>query len=94
MRVNFSIVLHLLIVYTLESDFVGTTITIAISPGDTSAVISIPIINDDVLEGDERFDIVLQPQGNGVTTGSSRQATVIIANDDGETEEYSILSIF
>ncbi|XP_065918601.1 sushi, von Willebrand factor type A, EGF and pentraxin domain-containing protein 1-like isoform X2 [Dysidea avara] len=65
-----------------KSDFVDTPITITISPGDTSALVSIPIIDDNAVEKDERFDVVLQAQGNGATIGSSGQATVIIGNDD------------
>ena len=78
---------------TLESDFVDTPITITISPGDTSALVSIPIIDDNAVEKDERFDVVLQAQGNGATIGSSGQATVIIGNDDGELGEHLFILI-
>jgi len=77
----------------LASDFVDTAVTITISPGDTSAVVSIPIIDNDIVEGNERFDVVLQPQGNGVTTGSSGQATVVIINDDGEISKNICLIV-
>ena len=69
---------------TLESDFVDTPITITISPGDTSALVFISIIDDEIVERNEVFDVVLQPQGNGVTIGSPGQAEVMIVDDDGE----------
>ena len=69
--------------YTLASDFDDATITLTISPGDTSAVVSIPIIDDNIVEGDERFDVVLQPQGSGLTIRSPGQTVVVIVNDDG-----------
>ena len=46
------------------------------------------------MERDERFDVVLQPQGNGVTTGNLGQATVVIVNDDGEIEVYFVNILF
>ena len=70
-------------IYTLASDFDDTIRNVTISPGDTSAVVSIPIIDDNIVEGDERFDVVLQPQGNEFTIRSPGQAVVVITNDDG-----------
>ena len=66
-------------IHILASDFDDTPVTFTLSPGDTQALVSIPILNDNVLERDERFDVALQLQGDGVTTG---HATVIITNDD------------
>ena len=76
--------MYLLHVSSLASDFVDANITITISPGDTSAVVSIPIIDDNLVEREERFVVVLQPQGNGITVGTPGQAVVVIVNDDGE----------
>ena len=70
--------------HTLASDFDDTPITITISPGNTSTLVLIPIADDKLLENDERFDVVLQPQGNEVTIGSFGRANVIIVDDDGE----------
>ena len=69
-------------VITLESDFVDTPITNTISPGDTSAVVSIPIIDDNLVERNEVFDVVLQLQGNEVTIGDFERANVIIDDND------------
>ena len=79
----YSCVLTVLHVSSLASDFFDANITITISPGDTSAVVSIPIIDDNLVEREERFVVVLQPQGNGITVGTPGQAVVVIVNDDG-----------
>ena len=55
-----------------------------IPAGMTMAPFDIPIIDDDVLEGNEDFDIVII-QGSlpdGVTRGVPGRATVTIVDDD------------
>jgi len=69
-------------IYTLEADFVDISTTITISPGDTSADASIPIIDDKLVEKDEVFNIILQPQGNGVIIGNPGLAEIVIVSDD------------
>ena len=45
----------------------------------------IPIINDTILEGNEKFDIILRGMlPDNVTFGSPHRATVNIINDDGK----------
>ena len=55
-----------------------------IPAGMTMAPFDIPIIIDDVLEGNEDFDIVIIPRSlpDGVTRGVPGRATVIILVDD------------
>ena len=76
--------IYVLLIHILASDFVGAPVTIIIPPGDTSMVVSIPVIDDMLVERNERFDVVLQPQGNEVIIGDPGKAEVIIVNDDGE----------
>ena len=46
----------------------------------------IPIVNDDILEGNEVFDITIMSGSlpNHVAHGDPRKASVIIVNDDSE----------
>ena len=74
--------------FIAESDFDNNPITFDISPGDTSAIASIPITNDIIVEGDEKFDVILQSNGSDVVVGSPKQATVTIIDDDGNTLHY------
>ena len=66
----------------LASDFVNGSTMITMAPGDTSALVFIPIIDDKIVEEDEKFDVILWPQGNGIIVGNPGQAEVIIVNDD------------
>ena len=66
----------------IENDFNSNPITFDILPGDTSAIVSIRIINNGRVERDENFDVVLQSNSSGVVIGSPKQATVTIINDD------------
>ena len=63
----------------LVADFDSTPIRITILPGDTDVTVSIPIVNDTIVEGEESFDVVLEATGIGVTLGYPRQAEVTIA---------------
>jgi len=47
--------------------------------------VTIPIVNDTIVEGDEDFDVVLQPGSNGIDIGTPGRAIVTIIDDnDGE----------
>ena len=89
MRIDFSITVLCTnyFIRILASDFDDTPVTFTLSPGDTQALVSIPILDGNVLERDERFDVALQLQGDGVAIGNPGQANVIITNDDCKLEE-------
>jgi len=57
---------------------------VVIPPGGTNAVARIQIVDNNLVESEERFDVILQPQGNGVIIGNPGQAEVIIVDDDGK----------
>ena len=57
-----------------------------IMPGDTTATVPIPITNDTVVEGPERFNVVLSTDGmDGFIIGTPGQSEVTII-DDGDSE--------
>ena len=60
--------------------------TIAFPAEITSAFLNISITNDEIFEGNETFDLVLNSSSlpPNVTAGNIGQATVIILNDDGK----------
>ena len=66
-----------------ESDFENSSITINISPGDTSAKIPFPILDNIRVERVESFDVVLTSSDSTVAIGSPSQANVAIFDDDG-----------
>jgi len=60
---------------------------VRIPAGDTSVTFDVPIVDDDILENDEDFDltIVRGSLPDGVTRGNPGTSTVTIINDDGKS---------
>jgi hypothetical protein len=66
---------------TAGSDYTATSGTLTFNPGVTSQTISVPIINDTVVEGDETFTVTLSGPVNA-TLGATATHTYTINNDD------------
>ena len=67
-------------------DFDNTSISIIVDPGETTALVSIPIINDNLLESIEVFEVVIAIGGtdtDGAVVGQPAVAQVSIINEDG-----------
>ena len=71
--------MHTLPITPLVDDFDSTPIRVTILPGDTDVTVSIPIVNDTIVEGEESFDVIIEASGIGVAAGYPRQAEVTIA---------------
>ena len=69
-----------------QEDYTGREFLVFFPAGNTNANITIPIVDDNVLETNENFSLTLvipQPaQDLGVMRGNSYMATVIITNDE------------
>jgi hypothetical protein len=65
------------------SDYQTLPGTVTIPGGQTSAPVSVTIVNDLEPEGDEHLELVIQ-QAAGYDVGSPDRATVAIADDDSE----------
>ena len=68
------------------NDFDNGTVTVTANPGETMVTISITIINDDVLESTEVFDVVIEIGGtdtDGAAVGQPGVAQVTIVSEDG-----------
>jgi hypothetical protein len=55
---------------------------VTIAPGDTSAAFSVPVVGDTLVEGEERFLVVLANATNGAVSDDDFGAYGIIADDD------------
>ena len=66
---------------TSPADYAGGTRTVTFAPGVTSATASIPIVNDNLAEGDETVNLTLGNPTNAVV-GSPSAATLTIVDDD------------
>ena len=72
--------------FTLVDDFDDTTVMVTVNPGETTATVSIPIINDELLESTEIFDVVIEiggPDTDGAIVGQPGVAEVAIISEDG-----------
>jgi hypothetical protein len=68
---------------TQKGDYTIKLGTLKFADGETSKIISVPIVNDVFVEGDETFTATLSnPTGTGVTLGSQSTITVTIMDDD------------
>ena len=71
--------MHTLPITTLVDDFDSTPIRVTVLPGDTDVTVSIPIVNDTIMEEEESFDVVLEASGIGVVVGYPQKVEVTIA---------------
>ncbi|MGC9502624.1 PA14 domain-containing protein [Baaleninema sp.] len=71
-------------------DYDSTPITVSFADGDdTDKVITLPIVDDDLIEVDETFDVALVNPTNGATLGAQTRATVTIADNDSSSTPSS-----
>ena len=75
---------------TVGADFTATSGTLNWATGDTTArTITVPILQDSVLEGKESFTVTLSTPGGGVSigtlNGTTTTATVTIIDDEPDT---------
>jgi hypothetical protein len=64
------------------SDFGSTSGTLSFADGASIATLSVPLIADTTIEGDETFTVMLSAPTNGLVLGTPASATVTITNDD------------
>lgn len=67
---------------TVGNDFAATSGIITFADGETSKTISVSIIDDNILESNERFTVTLSNPSNGITTNAT--ATVTISDNDAQ----------
>jgi len=66
-----------------ETDFGSTTLTATIAAGATTTTVRVPVMSDNIVEGDEIFSmmlIVLSSLGPGIVAGSITSATAVIVD--------------
>jgi hypothetical protein len=63
-------------------DYIGTNGTVILTNGQTSKIISIPLINDTLQESNKIFTVKIFATGGGAAFGTNLTATVTILNDD------------
>ena len=68
------------------SDYVPGPYNVTIPAGHTSVSFDVPIIDDNILEDNENFSLVIIPESlpNLLSHGNPSMATMIIVNDDSK----------
>jgi Ca2+-binding RTX toxin-like protein len=67
---------------TRPDDFINTSATVNFANGETSKIVTIPIVNDGVFETNETINLTLNNPTNGATLGSQTTATLTIIDND------------
>ena len=67
------------------ADYVGTTGSVTFGPGETLKVLSIPVLDDGLSEGNESFSVSI-PSVVGGTIGFPRTTRVVIEDDEAPSE--------
>jgi|GEM_PF-2645670 len=67
---------------TSGADFTATSGTLTFAAGETQKTISIPIVNDAVVEPDESFTVVLSNAGGGASLNGPHSHTITIQGED------------
>ncbi len=64
------------------ADFNSTPITVDFAINQTSQVVTIPITNDSLIEGNETINLTLSNPTNGAVVGSGNNAVALVVDDD------------
>lgn len=73
--------------FILGDDFDGTPVRVTIDPGETTITVSIPIIDDNLLEAVEVFDVAFAVRNQntaGARMGQPNVIPVAISSEDGK----------
>ena len=64
------------------SDYTAQSGTLSFSRTDTAKTVSVPLVNDSALEGDETFELQLSNPSGAASSGNDLTGTATIADDD------------
>ena len=64
------------------SDYQLTSGTLVFADGQTSGIIEVPVTNDNLVEGDEAFTLILSNATGGASIGSLSSTTISITDND------------
>ena len=91
---------ELIVIVVLSCDVVGGGIdydsgpfTVTIQAGQISSILTVPINDDNILEGNENFNVHINQHSLPIRVfvGDRDQATVTILDDDGKNNSFCII---
>jgi uncharacterized repeat protein (TIGR01451 family)/uncharacterized delta-60 repeat protein len=65
-----------------SNDFVATNIVVEFVPGQTNALVTVDLLDDNLFEGDETIALSLANPTDGAAIGSVSNATLVIVDDE------------
>ena len=70
-----------------DEDYTAGPYSVTFTAGKTTALLSVPIKDDNVFEASESFKLIIDPTSlpDDVTLGVPRAAAVVILDDDGKS---------
>ncbi|NCS04896.1 MAG: hypothetical protein GPJ06_24040, partial [Microcystis aeruginosa G13-11] len=75
---------------TAGTDYNSSPITITFNPGEASKTVNIPIIDDNIHEGNETLNLTLSSPTGGATLGTQTTATLTIVDNDLPTVSLAV----
>src|SRR5206468_491334 len=75
---------------TPNADFTPTTTTLTFNPGERNQTFRIPILEDDLAEGDETVVVTLSNPTNSATLGTPSMAILTIQDNDQPRVQFSV----
>ncbi|WP_103123724.1 Calx-beta domain-containing protein, partial [Nostoc cycadae] len=77
---------------TAPTDYNNTPITVNFANGETSKIVTIPIVDDTQFESDETINLTLTNPTGGATLGNQNTATLTIINNDTPQQGFLAFS--
>ncbi len=78
---------------TAGAEYTATSGTVTFGPGETSKSLSIPILDNSMLQGNKTFTVTLSAPTGGASLGHVKSATVSIADDENDTLAFGTGSL-
>ncbi len=73
-----------------DADYTATSGTLLFAPGETTKTITVPILDDEITEGSEIFNLSLDRAVGGANIGLPRTATITIEDDEIALDGFTL----
>ncbi|MEA5536013.1 Calx-beta domain-containing protein [Crocosphaera sp. XPORK-15E] len=78
---------------TRPADYSNTSVNVTFANGETSKIVTIPVVNDALNESNETINLTLTSPTNGATIGTQNTATLTIIDNDGTNADLIVTNL-